>query len=662
MQHVATGGNHVSAINVVHSCHVKSTVITMSKQLWMPSVNKYANDIADRAQQIGMTDQLRLAHAAQQGPSTAINSGMGTSTMGTSEHTEGAFHQQVDNATTNNAESVSELAIVPAMTTSTPLHTSTSNTQTDETAADTEVNDVTNLKAKYHRESRLADIEDMIAYFEEKAKADADLFYRIRLDDEDRVKNMYWVDGAARRAYKHFGDCISFDATYLTNMYKMPRAPFIGINNHNQSLQFGCGLVRNEDTHDYTWLFKTFLECMGGLAPMNIITDQDFSMCACIEEVFSLAVHRHFSWHIIKKADETLGTFFADCPELYKAFELSVDHSLTVEEFEQSWTDMIETYQTTQRNEGFNAVLKRYVSPGNSLLQFAKQYTALQQKILGSELQQEANTALKQPKLLTYLPMERQMRKIYTNKIFNKFLEEIKHASMYTAYQVDANTFKVCSLLGMSDSEPKDPDKERNYFVKASVNEGEYYCQCYKFKRDGIVCCHILKVMDIHAITRLPRHFIRQRWTWDADDALGPQTSNAILDVHDERPKATMDTVRHVVLTKNYAELIDEVCKSDETTRVAEKDRKALKRELDEIKKRKAEEALHRFPRTSRVPSSTGPSAENSEVGSGTESTRTQVRNPLRSITKACPKEVRYNLGLEIQAKHKKTKKEAGNP
>ncbi|XP_073355450.1 protein FAR1-RELATED SEQUENCE 5-like [Aegilops tauschii subsp. strangulata] len=82
--------------------------------------------------------------------------------------------------------------------------------------------DVTNLKAKYRRESRLADIEDTIAYFDEKAKADPDFFYRIRLDDEDRVRNMYWVDGAARRAYKHFRDCISFDATYLTNMYKMP--------------------------------------------------------------------------------------------------------------------------------------------------------------------------------------------------------------------------------------------------------------------------------------------------------------------------------------------------------------------------------------------------------------------------------------------------------
>uniref|UniRef100_M8B6R9 Uncharacterized protein n=1 Tax=Aegilops tauschii TaxID=37682 RepID=M8B6R9_AEGTA len=433
--------------------------------------------------------------------------------------------------------------------------------------------DVTNLKAKYRRESKLADIEATIAYFDEKAKEDQDFFYRIRLDDEDHVRNMYWVDGAARRAYKHFRDCISFDTTYLTNMYKMPCAPFIGINNHNQSLQFGCGLIRNEDTDGYVWLFKTFLEGTGGLVPMNIITDQDFSMRAGIEE-------------------------------------------------------------TTQRSEGFNAVLKRYMSPGNSLLQFAKQYTALQQKILGSELQQEANTALKQPKLLTYLPMERQMSKIYTNTIFNKFQEEIKRASMYTAFQVDEHTFK----------------RRRILLPMLQIRTGRD-CVLSHSKSNGL-----------ERGDTMPRHFIRRRWTWDAEDALAPQTSNAVLAVHDERPESTMEAVRHVVLTKNYVELIDEACKSDETARVAEKHRKALKRELDEIKKRKAEEALHRFPRTSSVPSSTGPSSENSEVGSGTASTQTQVRNPPRSITKGRPKEIRYKSGLEIQAKHKKPKKGTGNP
>ena len=50
--------------------------------------------------------------------------------------------------------------------------------------------DVANLKAKYPRESKLVDIEAMMAYFDEKAKEDPDFFYMIRLDDEDRVRNM----------------------------------------------------------------------------------------------------------------------------------------------------------------------------------------------------------------------------------------------------------------------------------------------------------------------------------------------------------------------------------------------------------------------------------------------------------------------------------------
>ncbi|XP_073360924.1 protein FAR1-RELATED SEQUENCE 5-like [Aegilops tauschii subsp. strangulata] len=351
-----------------------------------------------------------------------------------------------------------------------------------------------------------------------------------------------------------------------------------------------------------------------------------------IEEVFPLAVHRHCRWHIIKKAEETLGPFFADRPDLHKAFELCVDHSLTVEEFERSWMAMIETYQV-QDHETFASLWEKrmYWVPAYFMQCFFPFLHTTQRS-------EGFNAALK------------------------RFQEEIKRASMYTAFQVDEHTFKVCSIMGMSDSEPEDPDKGWNNFVKASISEGEYYCQCCKFERDGIVCCHILKVMDLNAVTRMPRHFIRRRWAWDADDALAPQTSNAVLAVHDERPESTMEAVRHVVLTKNYAELIDEACKSDETAKVAEKHRKALKRELHEIKKRKAEEALHRFPRTSSVPSSTGPSSENSEVGSGTASTQIQVRNPPRSITKGRPKELRYKSGLEIQAKHKKPKKGTGNP
>ena len=61
---------------------------------------------------------------------------------------------------------------------------------------------------------------------------------------------------------------------------------------------------------------------------------------------------------------------------------------------------------------------------------------------------------------------------------------------MFTAFQVDEHTFKVCSILGMSDSKPEDPDKGRNYFVKASIGEGEYYCQCAA-SSDGTALCAV---------------------------------------------------------------------------------------------------------------------------------------------------------------------------
>ncbi|XP_044430549.1 uncharacterized protein [Triticum aestivum] len=106
-------------------------------------VSWQASQIADRARQFGVTDHTRWAHAAQQGPTTIVNIGAGTSTAGSSERTEDTFHQPTNNHAANNAESETKMAIIQAMPTSTALNTSTGNTQVDETAADTEVNDET---------------------------------------------------------------------------------------------------------------------------------------------------------------------------------------------------------------------------------------------------------------------------------------------------------------------------------------------------------------------------------------------------------------------------------------------------------------------------------------------------------------------------------------
>jgi len=76
----------------------------------------------------------------------------------------------------------------------------------------------------------------------------------------------------------------------------MPFAPFVGVNHHGQSTLFGCGLISSEDTETFVWLFRTWLECMEGQAPIGIITDQDRAMQNAIQIVRS---HTYILYFVI---------------------------------------------------------------------------------------------------------------------------------------------------------------------------------------------------------------------------------------------------------------------------------------------------------------------------------------------------------------------------
>lgn len=98
-------------------------------------------------------------------------------------------------------------------------------------------------------------------------------YYVMDVDDNCRLRNVFWADARSRAAYEFFGDVITFDTTYLTNRYDMPFAPFVGVNHHGQSILLGAGLISNENTETFVWLFSTWLECMNDKALSAIITD-----------------------------------------------------------------------------------------------------------------------------------------------------------------------------------------------------------------------------------------------------------------------------------------------------------------------------------------------------------------------------------------------------
>ena len=106
------------------------------------------------------------------------------------------------------------------------------------------------IRNHFDKERRLelesGDANAMIEYFMHMKEEDPDFFYAMDFDKEQRLKNIFWVHGKGRSDYKIFGDVVSFDTTYITNKYKMPFAPFIGVSNHFQSTILGCALLVDE--------------------------------------------------------------------------------------------------------------------------------------------------------------------------------------------------------------------------------------------------------------------------------------------------------------------------------------------------------------------------------------------------------------------------------
>jgi len=87
--------------------------------------------------------------------------------------------------------------------------------------------------------------------------------------------------------------------------------------------------------------------------------------------------------------------------------------------------------QSTQRSEGFNAVLKRYVNPNLSILDFVKQYEKIQDKCLVAQDGQDFRTEERQRNTWSRYPIERHASKVYTRNMFYRFSREFEKIAEY---------------------------------------------------------------------------------------------------------------------------------------------------------------------------------------------------------------------------------------
>ena len=131
---------------------------------------------------------------------------------------------------------------------------------------------VRSICAKMAQENMRDDIGKTLKLLDTMKETDPGLEVRFQLDEDGRLKSMLWCTGKNRIDYSSFGDAITFDTTYRTNLYSLPFGLFMGINNHFQSIVLGGLLLTSETTADFEWAFANFISIMGGKAPITMLT------------------------------------------------------------------------------------------------------------------------------------------------------------------------------------------------------------------------------------------------------------------------------------------------------------------------------------------------------------------------------------------------------
>ncbi|XP_052117642.1 protein FAR1-RELATED SEQUENCE 5-like [Arachis duranensis] len=143
-----------------------------------------------------------------------------------------------------------------------------------------------------HNVFELDDAKEFGKYLLRMKEKNKNFFYEIELEVDHSIKIAFWTDARSMVACEYFGDVISFDTTYNTNMYNLIFGSFVGVNYHGHSTLLRCALMTNEDIQSFKWLFKCWLCCIEEKAPKGILIDQCASMQRVIETYMPVTIHK----------------------------------------------------------------------------------------------------------------------------------------------------------------------------------------------------------------------------------------------------------------------------------------------------------------------------------------------------------------------------------
>ncbi|CAJ2638651.1 protein FAR-RED ELONGATED HYPOCOTYL 3 isoform X3 [Trifolium pratense] len=380
----------------------------------------------------------------------------------------------------------------------------------------------------------------MLDFFIQMQSMNSNFFYAVDLGEDQRLKNLLWIDAKSRHDYINFCDVVSFDTTYVRNKYKMPLVLFVGVNQHYQFILLGCALISDESAATFSWLLRTWLKGVGGQVPKVIITDHDMTLKSVISDVIPSACHCVCLWHILGKVSENLAHVIKKHVNFMTKFEKCVFRSLTSDDFDNRWEKILDRFElrqdecmqslyedrklwaptfmkdvflggmsTPQRSESVNSFFDKYVHRKTYIQDFVKQYETILQDRYEEEAKADSDTWNKVATLKTPSPLEKSVAGIFTHTVFKKIQAEIIGAvACHPKLDRQDETTIVHRVHDM--------ETRKDFFVVVNEVNSELSCICRQFEYKGYLCRHALVVLQYSGHSVFPSQYVLKRWTKDA--------------------------------------------------------------------------------------------------------------------------------------------------
>lgn len=362
-------------------------------------------------------------------------------------------------------------------------------------------------------------------------------FYAVDLNEEHRLRNIFWVNAKGMEDYTKFGDVVSIDTNYFTNKYKIPLVLFVGVNRHIQPTMFGCALIADDTVFTFVWLIQTWFVAMGERAPQVILSDQDNALKAAVAEVLPGTRHCFSLWQILDKIPRQL-----EYPSLWHdafmvKFNKCIFRSWTESEFEKRWCKLLDKFNlqevewvqllyqdrshwaptfmrdisfvglsTASRSESLNPWFDKYVHGETTLREFMEKYKVILEDMYEEEAKADFDTWHEMPELKSPSPFEKQMSLVYTHEIFKKFQVEVLGAAACHLKKETGDGRAVKYTV-------KDIEENQNYVVEWSESRSSIYCSCRSFEYKGYLCRHAIIILQMSGCFCIPSNYIMQRWT-----------------------------------------------------------------------------------------------------------------------------------------------------